>query len=266
MSRAAVVGAILRVGFKEAIAYRAELFVWILSTTMPLVMLALFSAVARDAPLGPYGEHEFLAYFLATFIVRQVTGSWAAWQINVDVRQGTLATKLLRPVHPLLTYGLETLASIPVRFALAVPVALVALLVLARDRLTTNPWLWLCLPVSLLGAWLITLLINFAVGCLAFFVDSSARVMDIYLAAYFVFSGYLIPVDLFPARFKGALDLLPFRYQIGLPVDILTARYDLSPSAVLGPLALQWLWVAIVGGLATVSWRRGIKHFGAFGG
>ena len=41
---------LLRVGFAEAVAYRAELLVWVLATTMPLVMLALWTAVARTRP------------------------------------------------------------------------------------------------------------------------------------------------------------------------------------------------------------------------
>src|SRR5262249_3246637 len=42
---------LFRVGFAEAVAYRAEFLVWMLSTTMPLIMLGLFSAVARDRPI-----------------------------------------------------------------------------------------------------------------------------------------------------------------------------------------------------------------------
>src|SRR5206468_10490259 len=90
------------VGFSEAVAYRAEFLVWMLSTTMPLIMLALWSAVAHEAPVGRFGEKEFVAYFLATFIVRQLTGSWAAWQMNFEIRRGTLALRLLRPIPPML--------------------------------------------------------------------------------------------------------------------------------------------------------------------
>ncbi len=45
----------IRIGFVEALAYRAEMLVWILATTMPLVMLALWHAVAREAPIGRFG-------------------------------------------------------------------------------------------------------------------------------------------------------------------------------------------------------------------
>ena len=88
---------LMKVGFLEAVAYRAELLVWVLSTTMPLIMLALWSAVARDAPVGRFGQTDFVAYFLATFIVRQLTGAWVAWQMSFEVRTGTLSMRLLRP-------------------------------------------------------------------------------------------------------------------------------------------------------------------------
>ena len=37
--------ALFKVGFAEAVAYRAEFLVWMLSNTMPLIMLALWSAL-----------------------------------------------------------------------------------------------------------------------------------------------------------------------------------------------------------------------------
>ena len=44
---------LFRVGFMQSIAYRAEMFVWILSSTMPLVMLALFAAVTPNRHQSP---------------------------------------------------------------------------------------------------------------------------------------------------------------------------------------------------------------------
>src|SRR6202020_2137805 len=87
--------ALLRAGVLEAVAYRAELVVWALTSTMPLIMLALFGAVAQSGPLGRYGVPQLTAYFLATFVVRQLTSSWVSWQINAEVRDGTLASRLL---------------------------------------------------------------------------------------------------------------------------------------------------------------------------
>jgi ABC-2 type transport system permease protein len=254
----------LRVGVLDSLAYRGEMLVWILTTTMPLIMLALFGSVAREQPLGRYGEPQLVAYFLVTFIVRQLTSSWSAWQINMEVRDGTLSTRLLRPVHPLVAYAAESLGTLPMRAAVALPVSVVLLLVVGARQLTGDPVLWVLWGLSLLGALLISVFVSFAIGALAFFLESAAKVLDVWLTVYFVLSGYLIPVDLFPARLRGALDWLPFRYQVGLPVEVITGAH--GRAAALALVERQWLFVALAIALALALWRRGLARYAAYGG
>ncbi|HEX9508639.1 MAG TPA: ABC-2 family transporter protein, partial [Myxococcales bacterium] len=168
---------LFRIGFSEAIAYRAELLVWVLSTTMPLIMLALWSAVAQDGPVGRFGQPQFVAYFLATFVVRQLTGAWVSWEMNFEVRQGTLAMRLLRPIHPLWSYAVENLAALPMRLLVAGPVAVIALFIVGRSQLSKDPVIWLIWCVAMLGAWLVTFLANLIVGCLALYMESSLKLM-----------------------------------------------------------------------------------------
>ncbi len=257
---------VLRVGLAEAVAYRAELLVWVLTTTMPFVMLAIFSAAAIDGPIGRYGQTELAAYFLATFVVRQITGSWAGWQINVDVREGTLATRMLRPLHPLVAYALEHAAAIPMRALAAAPVVVILLATSARAGLSRDPVSWLLLVVSLALAWLLTIFINFAIGCLAFFIDSSQRVLEVYLAVFFVASGYLVPLDVFPPAARRVLELMPFRHQVALPVEIFVGRYDGRAAALAVELAQQAGWTLVALGLVALAWTRGVRRYGAFGG
>ncbi len=257
---------LLRVAFAEAVAYRAEMLVWVLATTMPLVMLALFSAVAEGGPLGRFGQAEFIAYFLATFVVRQLTGSWASWQINFEVREGTLATRLLRPIHPLLGYAVENIAAMPMRVAVSVPVAIVALALVGGRAVAHSAGAWLLFLPALVGGWLLTLLANFIVGALALFMESSVKVMDIYLAAYFVASGYLVPVELFPPGARAVIDWLPFRYQIGFPVELMTGAYDGTLTTAVALLARQWVMVCAFAAAAAWVWSRGIRRFSAYGG
>jgi ABC-2 type transport system permease protein len=256
--------ALLRVGFAEAVAYRAEMLVWVLATTMPLVMLALWSAVARDAPVGRYGQPQFVAYFLATFIVRQLTGCWIFWEMNLEIRNGTLAMRLLRPVHPLWAYMVENVAAMPMRLVVSVPVAAIVLGVVGSRAVSHDPVLWAVWLVSILGAWGLTLLVNVLVGCASFFLESSLKLMDAWLVFYFVLSGYLIPVDLFPHRFRSAINWLPFRYQIGLPVEIMTGAHERAEAARL--LVVQWAWVAVALAATSWAWRRGLRRFAAYGG
>jgi ABC-2 type transport system permease protein len=255
---------LFRIGFAEMVAYRAEMLVWVLATTMPLIMLALWSTVAGDAPVGRFDQQDFVAYFLATFIVRQLTGAWVAWQLSFEVRTGTLAMRLLRPLHPMVSYAVENLAAIPLRMIIALPVAVLALLLVGASRLPKDPLLWTVFLLSLLGSWLITFLANAAIGTLALWTGSSIKVMDVWLALFMVLSGYLIPVELFPPVVRAAVEVLPFRYQIGFPVEVLTSAHDRTTALLL--LGRQWIWVAFFFLAVRVLWRRGLRRFAAYGG
>ena len=257
-----VLPALLRVGFLEATASRGPLVVSLLGSTTPFVMLAVFSAVAREAPIGRFRARDLTSYFLATFIIRQLTSSWASWKINRDVRDGTLAARLLRPVHPILGYAAEGAAALPLRALLTLPIAIV--LLAGAEPLTRDPVLWLAWAASVAGAWLITLYANLTIGALAFFLERSTKVIDVWLACYLAFSGYLVPVELFPDRLRAALEFLPFRYQIGLCVELMTGAHDRAGAASL--LAHQWIFVAL-GTLVTATvWRLGVARFAADGG
>lgn len=255
---------LIRVGFAEAMAYRAELVIWILTTTMPLVMLPLWMAVAETGPVRGFTGDDFVAYFLATFVVRQVTSAWASWTINYEVRTGTLALRLMRPIHPFWTYAIENLATIPLRLAVAGPTAVVALVWTSHERLATEPAMLVIFVASLIGAWAITFLAHVAVGTLSLWTQSSIRLMDVWTAGFFVFSGYLVPIALFPDVLRGLPEWLPFRYQLGFPVEVITRA--LSIDQALSMLARQWIYVVLLAGICVVLWRRGLRRFQAYGG
>ena len=255
---------LLRVGFSEAIAYRAEFLVWLLSTNMPLVMLALWTAVAREAPVGRFGRADFTAYFLAALVVRLMTGAWVIWELTYEIRQGTLAFRLLRPIHPLFGYACENVAAMPLRLVLALPVVAALLLTAGASHLTRDPLLLALFPVTLLGAWLITFLAMSIVGALAFYVDSAGSVFEIWMGLFGVFSGYLVPLELFPGWVTALSRALPFRYMLAFPVEMLIGMQGRGRA--LSELALQWLFVAVLGAGAAWAWRRGLGRFAAFGG
>jgi ABC-2 type transport system permease protein len=114
------------------------------------------------------------------------------------------------------------------------------------------------------GGFAITFLINALLGSLALFMESSVRLVDVYLLMFFVGSGYLVPVELFPPWARAILDALPFRYQIGLPVEIMVSIHDRSAASFL--LGRQLGWVAALTVLTLFAFHRGVRRFGAFGG
>jgi len=255
---------LLRVGLAEAVSYRTELLVWLLATNMPLVMLALWTAVAREAPVGRFGQKDFVAYYLAALVVRLMSGAWVVWELTFEIRQGTLAYRLLRPIHPLVAYAMENVAAMPLRLAVSLPVALLALWFTSAERLTHDPLLLVLFPFTVLGGWLITFLAMAIVGTLAFRADSATSLFEIWMGLYGLLSGYLIPLELFPPWVIAVARVLPFRSMLGFPVEMVTGL--LTRQQALVELAIQWGWIAGLFVGVRFAWRAGLRHFAAFGG
>lgn len=254
-----------RIGVAETVAYRAEFLIWMLTTTLPLIMLGLWTSVAREAPFAAWGSRDFVAYFLAALIVRNLTGSWVVWQLGDEIRRGVLTIRLLKPVHPFAVFAIGHLAAVPLRAAIALPFAAILLASSARGLIVTSPVELGLLALALAGAWVLTFFVLLAIGSLALFIDKSMAVFDVYLGLFAVLSGYLLPLELMPGWVEAAARALPFRYMLGFPVELMIGRFATAGDAAI-ELAIQWAWAtaAVLGALAI--WRRGIRRFEAFGG
>jgi ABC-2 type transport system permease protein len=261
---ARAVPALFRIGFAGAVAYRSEFLIWILSTNMPLVMLVLWSQVGREGPMGGFDEKEFVTYFVATFLVRLMTGSWVVWELNMEIRQGTLAMRLLRPMHPFFAYAADNIAAIPLRALFAFPIGIAVFFAASGRPLESDALGWLFVSASVAGAWALTFFAMAFIGSLGFFWESSLSAYDLWLGLFFVLSGYIVPLALFPPLLRSIADALPFRYALSLPVELLLGH--LPPAAAATALGVQWAYVFAFATLAIVTFQRGLRRFSAFGG
>jgi ABC-2 type transport system permease protein len=255
---------LLRVGLAEAVAYRAEFLVWMLSMTMPLVMLALMSAVAREGPIGRFDQRAFTSYYLVSLVVRQVSGAWVVWQLTQEIREGTLSLRLLRPIHPLLGFSAESLAAMPLRVIISLPIAILVLITTAGRDLSHDPIVIGCFCLSLLGAWVINFSVSAMVGTLALYLQSAISVWELWLGCFMLLSGYLLPLELFPHWLERIARWSPFAYQQAAPVEMLIGGH--GRAAALRVLALQWAYALGAVAAMLALWQRGLKRFAAYGG
>lgn len=254
----------LRVGFAGAVAYRVEFLIWMLTTNTPLIMLLLWSAVAQDAPVGSFGQAEFGAYFLAALVVRLLTGNWVVWELAYEIRQGSLAQKLLRPMHPLTYYATEALAALPLRVGFSLPIGMIALAWLGTEVWSSDPLSWIVAALAIVGAWWITYFIMAAIGSLSFLWDSTMSLVHLWYALFMVFSGYILPLSLFPPWLYGVVEWLPFRYLLSFPVEAMLGMLDRQE--MLHALAVQWAYLVVSFLTAAGVWRLGLRRWEAYGG
>lgn len=254
---------LVKVSFARHVAYRAEMTIWILTATLPLIMLALWNAVVGEGTIAGFGQDEVARYFVATLVVRQVTGAWIVWELSWSIRQGTLSPKLLRPFHPLVEWAVWVLVAIPFRLLVLAPI--LAALVAWRPGLLAvpSPVAAVQLALALAIAWLLAYLVQCAFGLLAFWLDKSDGLFEMWMAVWGLLSGYVAPLAFFPETAQVVLRVLPFRAMLGLPVELLGGFVD--PATAWADLAVGAAWAGGAWALVAVLWRRGLVRYGAVG-
>lgn len=252
---------LLRIAVAEMAAYRAEMIIWILSATLPLVMLALWNAASEGGPLAGFSQAEFARYFVVTLVVRQATGTWVVWQLNESIRTGSLSPQLLRPVNPLVFTLAETAAALPWRLLVLTPI--LAVLLAWRPDIAFAPTLAqaAAFVVSVALAFWVSWVVQCVFGMLAFWFDQSLGLFQVWFALWAFLGGYVIPLPLLPDAIADVARWLPFRSTLGAPVEIL-----------LGIAAHPWRELAIQAGWAIVLtlvvnrlWVAGLRRYGAVG-
>ncbi|HVY45661.1 MAG TPA: ABC-2 family transporter protein, partial [Minicystis sp.] len=144
------------------------------------------------------------------------------------------------------------------------PIAVAALVVVRGSALPHTPMTLAAFAASLVGAWLINFFTMALIGSLAFFLESSTAVFDVWLVAFMLLSGYLVPIELFPGWLRAAADALPFRFTIGFPVELAIGLLDRA--TIVRELGIQLAYVVVMGAAAVLAFRAGTRRFEAYGG
>lgn len=253
----------VRVGIAGVVAYRAEMTIWILSATMPLIMLALWSTVSAEGPVGGLDQADMARYFAATLLVRQLTSVWLVWELNYEIRSGRLSALLLKPMHPLVQHAVDMVAALPFRTVVLAPMLVLLWL--------WEPAVWVTPGVGQLGlfavalaiAWLLNYLVQALFGTFSFWADKTDALFGVWFSLYSLLSGYVAPLATFPEPFRSLLLVLPFRGMLGLPVEILGGF--LSPGEAMVQITGQLAWVVVLWLAVRAAWRAGIERYGAYG-
>jgi hypothetical protein len=83
--------ALLSTYYAYMVEYRAELILWALSGSLPFILMGVWTQAAEKGNFG-LSSLEFARYFLAIYLVRQLTVVWVIWdferQIIATIRSG----------------------------------------------------------------------------------------------------------------------------------------------------------------------------------
>ena len=252
-----------RAAWNLLIEYRIMVVIWMLTIVLPLIMLAAWLSIAEKGPVAGYSRTTFISYYLAALVVRNMTGMWFIWEMDSEMRLGSLSFRLLKPMDPIVHFLAYACSSKPFRVLILLPASLVALLLIPGLEWNIAPSNLLLFVMSLAGALMILFLMQYTIGLTGFWITRSISVNDAWFFMYSLASGYLVPLDLFPPLIRDFLWFLPFRYSMSFSVELLMGR--LSMAGILQGIVIQWMWVAALFALNRWVWRRGLRHYSAVG-
>ena len=258
-------------GIQGSMAWRLDFLLFRLGDILGAVVTyflwrAIFDA-SKHASLNNFTLPEMSLYVFLSFYVGTFTHSHSNDDVGDDVKSGTIAMRLLKPISFSATYLFEEIGRKLVQvFMMTVPI-LGGILLFQVFHAQSVPFnlINVCLFfISCLMGYLLNFYFNLYFGFSAFVLKNlwGAELMKNSIVNFM--SGTLIPLTFFPDIISRILSFSPFASLIYTPVTIYLGRYTLAVALEL--IALQVFWVLFFYALSKLVWRVSIKHLTVQGG
>jgi ABC-2 type transport system permease protein len=245
--------------------YRASLVIWLISHVLdPLVYLVVWTTVSRSSggSVGGYGAAEFAAYFILLMLVNHVTYTWIMFEYEYRVRHGSLSLALLRPVHPIHSDLADNVSSKIITLPLILAAAVILALIF-RPVFHVEAWAAAAFLPVLLLAFAVRFLMEWTLALAAFWTTRVSAINQVYFIAALFLSGQMAPLSLLPAPLRLIASILPFRWTMSFPVELLLGRVSWTDA--LTGMGIQAGWVALCLLLLRLVWRAGVRVYSAVG-
>lgn len=257
---ARIMSTLLSVYYAYMVEYRAELVLWVLSGSLPIILMGIWIQAAQTGrfALTPV---EFARYFLAVFLVRQFTVVWVIWEFEREIVEGRLSFRLLQPLDPawhhFASHFAERFARLPFAFLL---VGLFFLLYPQAVWVPTVGQALLGLLVIVL-AFALRFLIQYTLAMLAFWTERASSLEQFSFLFYLFLSGMVAPLEVFPPVIREVALWTPYPYLIHFPASILVGLpvdWGRGLLVMLGWSGVFWI-------VCRWLWRKGLRQYSGMG-
>lgn len=241
-------------GVKGVLAYKAQTFMWLFIAFIDIFFIIfLYQAIYRNSPEGMssiingFTFYEMVLYMITSFVFSfVVNSSETSWNIFQDIKEGTIANTLTKPVsyrlRHLFTYigGMAFLFVIMVLPILTIVYGIfigLGLVEINVSQFIINFLIFLVLTV--LGGF-INDAISYFVGMLTFFTEHMFGLNFLRNSIQSFLSGSLVPLS-----FMGAFGIIcsytPFAFLNSTPVLTLMCKFNNVDALIYVGVAFGWL-------------------------
>ncbi len=256
---------LVRASVQVSLTYRGLLVVRFFGMLFPMLLLFVWLTVAADnATTAGWDAGRLTSYYVAAGVVYELASSQISWMWDADLRSGELSTRLLRPVTVFHQYLAAGIGRFIVNLAILLPVAAVVTAAVSLIHYPLTVAIATEVALALLLAFLLGVMMASAFALIGFWTTQSTNLYMFWWGIGMFASGWIAPLELMPGWLRHLAVVLPFRYALGFPVELILGRLDDGQIALGFAVALTWL--AIFAGIYRVMWRRGVRRYQAVGG
>lgn len=250
----------LSVYYAYMVEYRAELILWVLANSMPLIMMGVWTQAAAGGGFS-LSAIDFARYFICVFLIRQLTIVWVVWEFEKEVVEGRLSPRLLQPIDPVwhhvAGHVAERFARMPFTFVL---MALFCVLYPQAFWVPSGVGAILAIAAIVL-AFILRFLIQYTFAMFAFWTERATAIEQFWFLFYSFLSGMIAPLNVFPEGVKAVVMWTPFPYLIYFPASLLVGL----PVNVGQGFSVMVAWSALFWVVNRWLWRRGLRHYSGMG-
>jgi ABC-2 type transport system permease protein len=254
-----------RTQIQSEFQYRTATYFWLVGMLAePIVYLVVWTTISEERGGSVEGitTGQIAAYYIVWTLVRNMNIVFTPFGWEWRIREGQLSAALLRPIHPLHD-DIAGFAGwkIPT-IVMWLPIA--AVLWLIFDP-TLDPSLLevAVFSVAIWGAYLIRTMFLSALGMITFWTTRVSAIFELAIAAELLLSGRLVPLEFMPDWAQDLAGFLPFQWSFYFPIQSLVGDY--TTRELLGGLAMQGFWIAVLTGVTMLVWRFAIRRYSAVG-
>lgn len=255
-------------GLKAGFEYRANIFFSIAGAISPIVIqTALWTvlyATGSEATLFGFSRERMIAYTILAQLVSRLVRTGFEYDINNDIHSGTLDRYLVKPVG---YFGFRLFSFIGDKCAQTIVMAVIiaaAVFVMSfafgMNAGVTTISLFLA---AVACAFILNFLIFWCVALCGFWLTEIGFLFEAMRIVIISLSGGIFPLSVFGTQAERYLSLLPFKFTIQFPAELLVGRVD--SDAVIPAFTTALCWMIALTLLGQLIWRRGIKKFAAVG-
>jgi ABC-2 type transport system permease protein len=258
-------GALFSAYFQDGLAYRASGYIWLMTDAIPALIMPLvwLSAYNGRPTIAGYSPSQMVMYYLVMVTITNFITSHLMWEIAMEIKEGFFSVYLVRPISFFQHQFIRNLAWRTIRTGIFLPVGFVLLMIFKEYVQWGNFYLGWQVWVAILLGHTLSFTLVFAMSLLALWLQEAHSVYELYYIPSLFLSGQLVPLSILPTWALGISAILPFRYTLALPTELIVGR--LSPEAGTQQILIQIIWITIAVISGQFLWRKGLKHYTGVG-